>query len=49
MKRSRINDIVAESDDMMRKHGFVLSPFAYWAPDEFKARKDAAKNVIDAR
>ncbi len=49
MKRSRINDIIAQSDDMMRKHGFVLPPFAYWTPDEFKARKDAAKNVIDAR
>ena len=49
MKRSRINDIIAESDDMMRKHGFVLPPFAYWTPDEFRARKDAANNVIDAR
>jgi D-lyxose ketol-isomerase len=49
MKRSRINEIIAQSDDMMRKHGFVLPPFAYWTPEEFKARKDAAKNVIDAR
>lgn len=49
MKRSRINEIIAQSDDMMRKHGFVLPPFAYWTPEEFKARKDVAKNVIDAR
>lgn len=49
MKRSRINDIIAQSDDMMRAHGFVLPPFAYWTPDEFKARKDTAQNVIDAR
>jgi hypothetical protein len=49
MKRSRINEIIAQSDDMMRKHGFVLPPFAYWTPEEFKARKDTAKNVIDAR
>ena len=26
-----------------------MPPFAYWSPDEFKARKDIAKNVIDAR
>jgi D-lyxose ketol-isomerase len=49
MKRSRINDIIAESDDMMRSHGFALPPFAYWTPSELKARKDVAKNVIDAR
>ncbi|AXI47573.1 D-lyxose/D-mannose family sugar isomerase [Sulfitobacter sp. SK012] len=49
MKRSRINEIIAQSDDMMRKHGFVLPPFAYWTPENFKSYKDAAKNVIDAR
>ena len=49
MKRSRINDIIAESDDMMRSYGFTLPPFAYWTPEDFKARKAEAKNVIDAR
>lgn len=49
MKRSRINDIIVSADDMMRTFGFVMPPFAYWSPDEFKARKDDAKNVIDAR
>ena len=49
MRRSRINDIIAESDDMMRQFGFTLPPFAYWTPDEFKARKADAQNVIDAR
>ena len=49
MKRSRINDIITESDEMMRSFGFVMPPFAYWSPEEFKAHKDIAKNVIDAR
>ena len=49
MKRSRINDIIAQSDDMMRSFGFVLPPFAYWTPEEFKACKAEAKSVIDAR
>ncbi|MHA6326118.1 D-lyxose/D-mannose family sugar isomerase [Roseivivax sp. CAU 1753] len=49
MKRSRINDIIAAADDMMRSHGWVLPPFAYWTPDEFKAQKDVAQNVIGAR
>ena len=46
MKRSKINAIMAESDDLMRKHGFTLPPFAYWTPTEFAARKDIARSVI---
>ena len=49
MKRSRINDIISQSNDMMRQFGFTLPPFAYWTPDEFKARKTDARNVIEAR
>ena len=49
MKRSRINDIMAEADEMIRSHGFALPPFAYWTPDEFKARAASAQAVIDAR
>ncbi|QIE43247.1 D-lyxose/D-mannose family sugar isomerase [Meridianimarinicoccus aquatilis] len=49
MKRSTINAIMSEADDLIRKHGFVLPPFAYWTPDEFVARKDEARNVISAR
>jgi D-lyxose ketol-isomerase len=48
MKRSRINTIMAEADDMIRKHGFVLPPFAYWTPDQFRARSDASA-IIDGR
>ncbi len=49
MKRSRINDIMAEADQMIRSHGFTLPPFAYWSPDQFKARASDARAVIDAR
>ncbi|WP_323765245.1 D-lyxose/D-mannose family sugar isomerase [Marinovum sp.] len=49
MKRSRINDIMAQADDMIRSHGFVLPPFAYWTPEDFKSRKDEARAVIEAR
>ena len=49
MKRSRINEIMAEAGDMIRSHGFALPQFASWTPDEFKARKDTARHVIDAR
>ena len=49
MKRSRINQIMAEADAMIRHYGFTLPPFAYWTPEEFAARKDSARHVIDAR
>ena len=49
MKRSRINQIMAEADDMIRRHGFVLPPFAYWSPGDFKARKADAARIIGAR
>ena len=49
MKRSRVNAIIAEADETIRRHGFALPPFAYWSPDTFAARKDAARHVIDAR
>lgn len=49
MKRSRINQIMAEADDMIRSYGFVLPPWAYWTPDQFKANASIAKNVIKAR
>ena len=49
MKRSRINDIMAEADEMIRSYGFTLPPWAYWTPEEFQAKKDVAAGVISAR
>ncbi len=49
MKRSTINTIMAEAEDLIRKHGFVLPPFAYWTPEDFKGRSATARHVIDAR
>lgn len=49
MKRSRINEIMAQAGEMIARHGFVLPPFANWSPDEFRARKEDAANVISAR
>jgi D-lyxose ketol-isomerase len=48
MKRSRVNDIMRAADELIRHHGFVLPPFAYWTPAEFKARKDAGA-IVSAR
>jgi D-lyxose ketol-isomerase len=49
MKRSRINAIMAEADEMIRQYGFVLPPFARWTPAEFRARRDSAARLIAGR
>ncbi len=49
MKRSRINDIIVESDEMIRAFGFRLPSFAYWTVDEFIANAPKAKALVDAR
>ncbi len=49
MKRSTVNAIMAAADEMIRSHGFVLPPFAYWSPDEFRRRGISARRLIEAR
>jgi len=49
MKRSRVNEIMAAADDMIRHYGFALPPFARWTPDEFRANAVSASSLIDGR
>ncbi len=49
MKRSEINEIMAAADDFIRSFGFVLPPFAYWSPDEMKARRSETDGIISGR
>lgn len=49
MKRSTINQIIADADEMIRRHGFTLPPFADWAPEEFAAKAAEAPHVVESR
>ncbi|MCO4317835.1 D-lyxose/D-mannose family sugar isomerase [Phyllobacterium sp. 21LDTY02-6] len=50
MKRSEINRIIRESDKFIRSFGYVMPPFAYWTPEELKARTAGdSKAILDAR
>lgn len=50
MKRSEVNAIIRESDKFIRSFGYVMPPFAYWSPEEMKARTSSdAKAILDAR
>ena len=41
MKRSEINDIIAEGDAFIRGFGHILPPFAYWEPEKITAPEAA--------
>ena len=49
MKRSQVNDIMVQADDMIRSFGFTLPPFAYWSPATFKRNATAARPIIEAQ
>ena len=38
MKRSEINSIILRAKDFMNAKQFVLPPWGYWAPEDWKAR-----------
>ncbi|WP_347266338.1 D-lyxose/D-mannose family sugar isomerase [Paracoccus sp. (in: a-proteobacteria)] len=42
MKRSRINEIMADAAAMIARAGFHLPPFAHWSPAEFRDRATPA-------
>ena len=47
IKRSEVNRIMREADKFIRSFGYILPPFAYWSPKEFKDRKAEAQMIID--
>jgi D-lyxose ketol-isomerase len=48
MKRSEINAIMREAEGFIRSFGFVLPPFAWWSPDEMRARRAEIGGVTEA-
>jgi len=49
VRRSEVNDIMRAADDFIRSFGFVLPPFAYWTPEDMRARRGAIDGIVDAR
>jgi D-lyxose ketol-isomerase len=48
IKRSEVNRIMREADKFIRSFGYIMPPFAYWTPKEFRDRKGEAKAIINA-
>jgi len=49
MKRSEINQILAEGEAFIRSFGFELPPFANWSPEALRSKGAAAEGIINAR
>lgn len=47
MKRSQINAIIRDADAFMRAQGFYLPPFAYWTPQDWAARAEEAREIVE--
>jgi D-lyxose ketol-isomerase len=48
MKRSRVNDIIRQSDEFIRSFGYIMPPFAYWSPGQMKDRQADISNILNA-
>jgi len=49
MKRSRVNDIIRQSDEFIKSFGFRLPPFAYWSPKQMLDKRADISAIVDAR
>ncbi len=49
MKRSAINEIMAEAEAFIRSFGFVLPPFSRWSPEEMQARRGEIEGIVSGR
>jgi D-lyxose ketol-isomerase len=49
VKRSRINDIIRDGDAFIRSFGYILPPFAYWSPEEMRARSRTSAGIFERR
>ncbi len=46
MKRSEVNDIMAEAGAFIASFGFVLPPFSRWSPAEFSALGNQVQRIV---
>lgn len=47
MKRSQINRTIEEMKALCQKHQFLLPPWAFWAPLDWKGRAEQCREIIE--
>ncbi len=49
MTRSEINQIITEADAFLQEHRFMLPPFAYWRPREWRMKGSEVREIVDRK
>lgn len=49
MKRSEINAIMRDADAFIRAQRFYLPPFAYWTPEDWAAKGEEVREIVDGQ
>ena len=49
MKRSEINKVIKDMENLLRQCHFYLTEFASWSPDKWKNLKSDAREIVDNR
>jgi D-lyxose ketol-isomerase len=47
MRRSQINKIIQDAEAFFARHQFLLPPWAFWSPADWKDRYDSCREVVD--
>lgn len=47
MKRSEVNQVIREMEEVIRANGFHLPPFASWTPEEWKTKGHECDEIRD--
>ncbi len=47
MKRSEVNEIIADFRDFLQMHQFMLPEWAYWSPEKWKGKYHLCSEIID--
>lgn len=47
MKRSEINNVIANSKDFFKEMNFRLPPWAYWKPADWNGKYDSCSEIVD--
>lgn len=46
MRRSEINQIIRKADAFLNEHRFVLPPFAYWSPVDWRSKGSEVSEIV---
>jgi D-lyxose ketol-isomerase len=47
MKRSEINAIIGETEELLHRNNIALPPFGYWTPEEWKGKGEECRELKD--